>query len=161
MERELERYLADRGPTGLFTRLARATLLVEGFQHRCLDPFGLRFIDFSVLRVLDLAGEPHELSAGELADLTLRSTGGITQIVDRLAAAGLVVRRPDPSDRRRVVVGLTDAGLDLVRRAQQAYARERARVLAPLDDAELARLDDAVGRLIDVLEGDAAVEVAS
>jgi DNA-binding MarR family transcriptional regulator len=161
MANELERYLADRGPTGLFTRLARATLLVEAFQHRCLDPFSLRFIDFSVLRVLELADPDHQLTPGELGALTLRSSGGITQIVDRLVGAGLVERRPDPGDRRKVVVHLTDHGARVVTDAQDAYARERARVLAPLGDDELAEIDRSVNRLIDVLEEDPAAEAAS
>lgn len=157
----LERYLADAGPTGLFTRMARATLLMEALQHRCLDPFDLRFIDFSVLRVLQLATPDHQLSPSELADLTLRSSGGITQIVDRLTDRGLVARSPDPGDRRKVVVRLTADGLRLVRRAQEAYAHERARVLAPLAPGELEAIDHAVTRLLDVLGDDAAGRVAS
>ena len=43
-------YLSEPGPQGLFTRLTRVGLLLDGFQHRVLDSFGLRFIDFSVLR---------------------------------------------------------------------------------------------------------------
>ena len=50
------RYLSEPGAVGLFTRLTRVGLLVDAFQHRCLDPFGLRFIDYSVLRVLELVG---------------------------------------------------------------------------------------------------------
>ena len=40
---------------GLFTRLTRVGLLLDGFQHRVLDAFGLRFIDFSVLREIGRA----------------------------------------------------------------------------------------------------------
>ena len=43
---------------GLFTRLSRVGLLLDAFQHRCLDAFDIRFIDYSVLRVLQLAGAP-------------------------------------------------------------------------------------------------------
>src|SRR3546814_8260819 len=70
-------YLSDPGPSGLFTRLARLGLLVDAFQHQALDGVGLRFIDFSVLRLLQLAGSPYQLSPSELAELTLRSTGAI------------------------------------------------------------------------------------
>ena len=55
------RYLSEPGAVGLFTRLTRVGLLVDAFQHRCLDPFGLLFIDYSVLRVLRArrAAAPH------------------------------------------------------------------------------------------------------
>lgn len=158
---DLDWYLSDPGQSGLFTRLARLGLLVDAFQHQALDGFGLRFIDFSVLRLLQLAGSPHQLSPSELAELTLRSTGGITQIVDRLESAGLVGRTPDAGDRRRVVVALTPKGLRLVEKAQERYAGERARVLAPLADGELDVIDGAVRRLLDLLTEDAAADAAA
>jgi DNA-binding MarR family transcriptional regulator len=157
---DLANYLGDPGQSGLFTRLARVGLLLDAFQHRCLDEHGLRFVDFSVLRVLRISGE---LSPSELAELTLRSTGGMTQIVDRLVTSGLVGRRPDASDRRRVVVGLTPKGRRVVDRAQTTYGRERARVLGPLSDEELVEIDHAVRRLLALLTEDAitAEEAAS
>lgn len=150
---DLALYLEDPGQSGLFTRLARVGLLLDAFQHRCLDEHGLRFVDFSVLRVLQLSGA---LSPSELAEVTLRSTGGMTQIVDRLVTAGLVGRTPDPSDRRRVVVGLTPKGRRVVDKAQATYARERAGVLGPLSDRELAEVDRAVRRLLTLLTDEAA-----
>jgi DNA-binding MarR family transcriptional regulator len=156
---DLDHHLEDGGISGVFTRLTRVGLLLDAFQHRCLDEFGLRFVDFSVLRVVELAGE---LTPSELAELTLRSTGGMTQIVDRLVKAGLVLRSPDPTDRRKVVVGLTPKGRRLTDKAQAAYARERARVLGPLSEAELHEIDAAVRRLLDLLSDDAeAAEAAS
>lgn len=157
---DLARHLDDDGPSGLFTRLARVGLLLDAFQHRCLDEFGLRFIDFSVLRVLDLTDE---VTPSALAELTLRSTGGMTQIVDRLERDGLAGRTPSATDRRKVVVTLTPKGKRLVDRAQASYARERARVLGPLTARELAEVDRAVRRLLALFEADdaGAAETAS
>jgi len=150
-----ERYLSEPGPMGLFTRLARVGLLVDAFQHRCLDPFGLKFVDFSVLRVLHLAGPPYQMSPTELADVVLRSSGGMTQILDRLEQAGLVERGSDASDRRKVVVRLTDDGVDTARRASAAYARERRRILRALPPDEVEPVDTAVRRLLEVFTDDA------
>ena len=155
---DFDRYMHDPGQSGLLTRLSRVGLLLDAFQHRCLDPFKLRFVDYSVLRVLQLAGE---LSPSELAELTVRSTGGMTQIVDRLVRAGLVARTAHPDDRRKIFVALTPKGSALADQARKAYDRERARVLGPLTDKELVEIDRAVRRLLDVFEGDAAEEAAS
>ena len=151
---DLTRHMGDTGQSGLLTRLTRVGLLLDAFQHRCLDQFGLRFIDFSVLRVLLLSGGA--LSPSELAEITLRSTGGMTQIIDRLVADGLVGRTPDPADRRKVVVALTPKGRRLVAKAGTAYEAERARVLGPLTDAELHEIDHAVRRLLELFETEAA-----
>ena len=113
--------MGDTGQSGLLTRLTRVGLLLDAFQHRCLDQFGLRFIDFSVLRVLELSGG--EMRPSELAEVTLRSTGGMTQIIDRLVADGLVGRTPDSVDRRKVVVALTPKGRRLTMKAGEAYER--------------------------------------
>ena len=153
------RYLSEPGAVGLFTRLTRVGLLVEAFQHRCLDPFGLRFIDYSVLRVLELVGEPHRMSPTELSDIVVRSSGGMTQILDRLERAGLVARTPDPADRRKVLVALTDEGMRTADEANARYAAERERLLAGLSPDEVQRLDDAIHRLLEVLTADSAARV--
>ena len=136
---------------GLFTRLTRVGLLLDGFQHRALDPFGLRFIDFSVLRVLQNSGAPYRAAAGELSELVLRSSGGMTQILDRLERLGLVQRMTDPSDRRKVLAELTDKGLETAQRASASYAKERRRILKSLSDDEVEKVDAAVRLLLGVL----------
>ena len=146
------RYLSEPGPVGLFTRLTRVGLLVDAFQHRCLDPFGLLFIDYSVVRVLALAGPPYRMSPTELADVVVRSSGGMTQILDRLERAGLVARAADPTDRRKVVVGLTDVGRETAAQANARYLDAREELLAELSAAEVAEIDAAVHRLLELLE---------
>ena len=146
------RYLSEPGPVGLFTRLTRVGLLVDAFQHRCLDPFGLRFIDYSVLRVLALAGPPYRMSPTELADVVVRSSGGMTQILDRLERAGLVDRAADPTDRRKVVVGLTAAGRQTAEAASARYLDAREELLGGLSAREVSELDAAVHRLLELLE---------
>jgi DNA-binding MarR family transcriptional regulator len=146
------RYLSEPGPVGLFTRLTRVGLLVEAFQRDCLDPFGLRFIDYSVLRVLQLAGPPYAMSPTELADVVVRSSGGMTQILDRLERAALVRRAPDPSDRRKVLVSLTDEGLGTAERAHASYRRAREGLLEPLSPSEIEDLDASVHRLLELLD---------
>jgi DNA-binding MarR family transcriptional regulator len=145
-----ERFLSEPGPMGLFTRLTRVGLLLDEFQHRALDPFCLRFIDFSVLRVLQLAGSPYRVSAGELSEIVLRSTGGMTQILDRLSQLGLVRRVADANDRRKVLAELTDDGLDVAQRASASYARERRRILRSLSGPEVDTIDASIRLLLDV-----------
>jgi DNA-binding MarR family transcriptional regulator len=144
-------YLSEPGPVGLFTRLTRVALLVDAFQHRCLDPYGLRFIDYSVLRLLHLSGKPYAMSPTELSEIVLRSSGGMTQILDRLEKLGLVSRAPDPSDRRKVLAALTRVGLRTAERVNESYLDARERLLAPLSPSELEQLDGAIHRLLEVL----------
>jgi DNA-binding MarR family transcriptional regulator len=141
---------------GLFTRLTRVGLLLDAFQHRCLDQLGLRFIDYSVLRVLQLSGPPYEMTPTELSEIVLRSSGGMTQIVDRLERSQYVRRANDLTDRRRVVITLTEAGIDVVKRASAEYARARRKLLTQLTTSEVEECDDAVRLLLKVLSEPAA-----
>ncbi|MDY7556917.1 MarR family winged helix-turn-helix transcriptional regulator [Cryobacterium sp. 10C3] len=62
-----------------------------------------------MLAALRRAGSPYERAPRELADHTMVTTGAMTKRLDRLAAAGLIVRRHVAGDGRRRVVALTPA----------------------------------------------------
>jgi DNA-binding MarR family transcriptional regulator len=69
-------------------------------------------------RCLDILDQRGQMSAGALAQESGLSTGAITAVIDRLHKAGYAERVPDPADRRRVLVELTDkaraAGYELM-----------------------------------------------
>lgn len=65
------------------------------------DRFGLHTTD---LEVLDLIVLRKTVSPSELANATGLTSGAVTALIDRLEQRGLVERRPDPNDRRRVLV---------------------------------------------------------
>ncbi len=151
----LARYLSEPDSAGLFTRLTRVALRLEAFQRRCLDGLELNFGDFALLRVLILAEPDHQLLPTELGELLLRSSGGITQMVDRLEARGLLERSRDSTDGRRIVVGLTREGHRLGELASERYREGRTSVLGPLEEAEAAEIDRSMNRLLELLDADA------
>lgn len=59
-------------------------------------------------RCLDIIQRLGRITAGELAHHTGLTTGAVTVVIDRLERAGYVARSRDPSDRRKVLVELTD-----------------------------------------------------
>ncbi|HET9690071.1 MAG TPA: MarR family transcriptional regulator [Acidimicrobiales bacterium] len=108
---------------------------------------GLGEVELSLpqYRVLMLLARQSEL-ASRLADHLAVSRPSVTSVVDGLVGRGLVVRVPDVADRRRVGHSLTDAGRDLLGRADEAVERrfgaiaghmagegERAEALAGLE----------------------------
>ncbi|HEX7094439.1 MAG TPA: MarR family transcriptional regulator [Acidimicrobiales bacterium] len=78
---------------------------VDLFDQAVVDMFGLNRTDG---RLIDLLEEQGPMSAGELARAAHLSTGAVTTAVDRLVERGLVQRMADPTDRRRVIIGITD-----------------------------------------------------
>ncbi len=147
-------YLSEPGLSTLFTRIARIALLLGDFQHRCFEAYGLRFVDYSVLRVLQLEEAPYQMSPTRLSEVLVRSTGGMTQILDRLERSGLVERSADPSDRRKVIVGLTAKGLELSNRANRDWVAQKAELLSYLPAKDFKRLDRAVRDLLKLFTDD-------
>jgi DNA-binding MarR family transcriptional regulator len=67
--------------------------------------FGINRTDTKCVDILDQHGS---MSAGELARESRLTTGAITAVIDRLERAGIARRVADPSDRRRVLIELTE-----------------------------------------------------
>lgn len=138
-----ERPDLDLATIGVTGRLTRAFAFIEAAIEPTLDEFGLSRASFDTLAVLRRSGPPYQLTAGELATRLMRSAGTLTTRIDRLVDAGLVVREPDPRDRRVMLVALTDDGWRLTDDAASAHLANEARLLSPLAPRErqtLARL---------------------
>ncbi|MEO6989342.1 MAG: MarR family transcriptional regulator, partial [Aquihabitans sp.] len=144
---DLSVYGAD-GLSSVFARLMRASLLLDAVQRSSLTPFGLTFIDYSALCILENSGEPFRLAPSRMAELLVRTTGGTTRIVDRLETRGLVERVPGGSDRRSVLVGLTPDGHELCRSARAAYHERRAQIVAHMDPVDLEHINASIGLLV-------------
>src|SRR3954452_6022172 len=127
----------DPTPMATFTRLWRAARLADERLQEVFDAHGLERGSFDVLATLRRAGTPFRLSAGALARGLVMSTGGMTKRLDKLEAAGLIARSPDPDDRRGVLVSLTDEGLARVDRAAVDHLANEARLLESLSAREV------------------------
>ena len=111
------------------------------------ERFGLKRGEYKVLLKLRFAPSAC-LSPGDLAERLLVSTGGMTNRLDRLEAAGFVKRSPDPDDRRGLDITLTDSGREVIDRAIDAQAAEEAAVLSVLAPKDRARLNDLLRALM-------------
>src|SRR5262245_36542032 len=77
---------------------------VDRLDGLAAERFGLNRTD---LRCRDRLGRAGALAPTELARALGFTTGGVTTVIDRLEQAGYARRRPDPADRRRVIVEAT------------------------------------------------------
>src|SRR3954463_11059096 len=107
---------------------------------------GLALADFDVLAQLSLAGG--ELRMTELAARALISRSGMTRRVARLVDEGLVRRANAGSDRRGVVVGLTDAGVARLAETAPVHLRAVSEMfVAQLDEQERVVLKSALDKV--------------
>lgn len=113
-----------------------------------LEPFGLTYPQY--LTLLALWSGPPEQTVGALGKRLSLDSGTLTPLLKRLEAVGLVTRRRDPDDERRVIVTLTDRG--------DALQDDLAHVPGALVEQIGMSMDDGIvlrrllGRLLDALE---------
>jgi DNA-binding MarR family transcriptional regulator len=113
------------------------------FNQAMADRLGLHPTDLQCVSLLSL--EPEPLSTGEIAKLTGLTPSAATRLVDRLEAAGLVVRRASPADRRRALVELASR-TTVVSEAWDEPGHAFGEVLDSYTDDELAVIGDYLQR---------------
>lgn len=136
-----ERPDLDVAPQGVIGRLHRLAAHLTQELTDVYRQHGLSEGEFDVLATLRRTGAPYELAAGELAEHTMVTTGGLTKRIDRLEAAGLVRRRPSETDGRGRVVGLTPAGVRTIDDAFTAHMHNERRLLDQLSPEQAADLE--------------------
>ncbi|HMO12196.1 MAG TPA: MarR family transcriptional regulator [Actinotalea sp.] len=143
-----ERPDLDVEPLAVLSRITRLAKHLDQARARAFDGHGLEQWEFDVLSALRRAGEPYELSPGALVTQTLVTSGTMTNRIDRLAARGLVERRPAPADRRGVLVTLTAGGRARVDAALADLLDVERDLLAALPAAERGTLATLLRRLV-------------
>lgn len=86
------------------------------------------------LAILEGAGQP--LSPTTIAERLLVTTASVTSLLDTLERRGLVERRPDPTDRRRLLVELTDDGRVLVEQFLPEIVALQTAIIAELSETQ-------------------------
>jgi DNA-binding MarR family transcriptional regulator len=133
----------DTSPIAVVARIGRACALLDRGLNENFGRFGLNRTAWDVLAALRRVGAPYRRSPTELYRSLMRTSGGMTHLVDRLEQEGLVERLADPDDRRGLLVGLTRKGRTLIARVGPSHLETERRMLAALskqEQAELARL---------------------
>ncbi|WP_292224819.1 MarR family transcriptional regulator [Brevundimonas sp.] len=144
----------DMLPLEVLGRLNEASqLIVRERQSPVFSRYGLQHGEFDVLATLRRSGAPEGLTPTALFEAAMMSSGGMTARIDRLEKAGLVERRPHPSDRRATLVKLTDKGFDLIEAMMPVHELTAQDILSPLSREEQTALNDLLARLIGALDG--------
>ena len=135
--------------TGRIVRLASLFLQVfERDKQRAFAEHGLKESDFGVLSPLRRVGEPFELTPTELARHKMITSGGMTAALDRLEAKGMIVRVPNPNDRRGSLVRLTERGREVIDASMELHADVEQKLVAPLSEQERADLQRLLRKLL-------------
>jgi DNA-binding MarR family transcriptional regulator len=95
------------------------TNLWAAVEAHMLREYGLTMARYDVLAHLRMAGG--RLGLSELASAIALSPSGLSKLLDRMHASGLIRREPHPDDARAVFATLTPHGRQLVNRARRGH----------------------------------------
>ena len=98
--------------------ILRTADVLRRFVSRVLEPYDVTAQQYNVLRILRGAGTDG-LPTLTIGERMLEDSPGVTRLIDRLAAKGLVDRARSTEDRRQVLCRITSAGLDLLARIDE------------------------------------------
>ncbi len=154
-----ERPELDVSPTHVLQRITRLYLLQSASFAEVFARYGISFGEYEVLAALTRSGPPHRMKPTELVAALVLSSGAMTNRIDRVEAAGLVQRLPDPDDRRGTLVALTSRGRRVVDQALHDHLANEERLLGDLTATERRQLTGLLRKLL-VSEAFAALDPA-
>src|SRR5689334_1801000 len=149
----------DVEPMQVLSRISRLARHLDIARRGAFTEHGLESWEFDVLSALRRQGPPFQLTPGALLRATLVTSGTMTNRIDRLAAANLVRREPDPRDKRGVLVTLTEAGRERVDAALDGLLRREQALLAALDPGERRNLADLMRILLAPFDNELSLKV--
>ncbi|TDP89936.1 MarR family winged helix-turn-helix transcriptional regulator [Labedaea rhizosphaerae] len=138
--------------TDLMRLFTRAHKLLRAATDEAMSRYGVRVGQNLVLEVL---WEQDGLTPGELAERLGVATPTIVKSASRMATAGLVERRRDPTDGRLVRIHLTEHARSVQQDIARARADLAAHAFATLTAAERKHLESALVKIIDRMQSPA------
>lgn len=145
---------ADNRDTSIPTLDAQLCFALYTATHRLtrayrplLEPLGLTYVQYLVMLVL---WEHTPRSVGELGDALYLDSGTLTPLLKRMERAGLVSRRRDTEDERRVLIELTEGGRALKQQAEDVSDDILCQLSMSRDEAK--QLRSRIMRLVDNLD---------
>jgi DNA-binding MarR family transcriptional regulator len=133
---------------GIVERIQALAKAFDRSLDETLEQYGLDRRSYQLLGRLRSYGPPYRRSAGQLAADMRLSSGAMTNRLDRLEAAGLVRRLPDPGDRRGTLVEPTETGNETWDRTTGTQARREAVIASVLEPSERDELHRLLRRLM-------------
>jgi DNA-binding MarR family transcriptional regulator len=143
---------ADESVQRVVTAVHRLSRALNQWYDRQLADLGVSSGEWAVLAELARSVDGAPLTPSQLAVAANVAPSSMTHRLDRLVQRGLIRREPDPSNRTRVLVHLSDAGYQLYVAAIRDADLVEADVLACLASSEVEQLATLLERAISGLD---------
>lgn len=131
----------DPTPLGIVGRVIVLAKHLEASVGKALAKHDLTLGQFDILATLRRHGVKGMLSPSHLLGSVMLSSGGMTSRLDTLERDGLIVRKPDPKDRRGVLIELTPKGRKTIDAATETRFLEASGSMPNISKTEREALE--------------------
>ncbi|NVJ96710.1 MAG: MarR family transcriptional regulator [Alphaproteobacteria bacterium] len=150
-----ERPDLDTKPMALLGRLLKLQQHTSKAMADNFSQYGLNTSSFDVLATLRRSGPPYQLSPGALINMTMVTSGTMTNRIDQLVKAGFVERIKNPDDGRGFLIALTEKGFKLVDDAVTTHVVTQKELTDRLSDEDRNTLNALVKKYLATFENEA------
>ena len=119
---------------------------------RMLAAYGVDAFNGAQGRILYVLWQQENISISSLSAQTSLANTTLTSMLDRMESAGLIVRRPDPQDRRTRLIALTDKAKALRSDYQRISAQMNERYYTGFTQEEIRQFESYLQRVLANLE---------
>ncbi len=135
----------------LSKRISRIGGVFEQAIKAEMSELGLTYAEFDVLVALHRTGAPYRLKPSDLTRALFLTSGGTSNVLQRLTTAGYVEREAHPDDARSRWVRLTEEGRRLAETALEASGRAHTEVLAGVPEETIRDAADALREVLTII----------
>ncbi|WP_271948203.1 MarR family winged helix-turn-helix transcriptional regulator [Ruegeria faecimaris] len=142
----------DVGPMETVGRLTRLAVQLRRAMENTWALHDMNAASFDVLATLRRSGKPEGLSPGELLELTMVTSGTMTNRVDQLVKVGMVERVQNPEDGRGFLIRLTQNGFKAIEAAVSDHVETQQRLVQGLSLQQRDQLNHLLRSLSETLD---------
>lgn len=147
-----ERPALDVSAKGIVGRIIRLQAVMMDQVADLFSRHGIQPGEYAVLCNLRIQGNPYQLSPKGIAQSVLLTSGGLSNLLERLENKKYIKRLPDPQDRRGVLVQLQALGKKIIDAAMTEHVQFEAGLVSALNQSERATLENLLKKLLTNLE---------
>lgn len=117
--------------------------------NNSLKPYGITLQQFNVLRILR-GQKGHSLNLSEIQERMINKNSNTTRLIDKLVSKRYVERLTDDSNRRKIKVHITPAGMSFINSLDEVVDQnEEKRIVKNLNNKELEQLNQLLEKIRD------------
>jgi DNA-binding MarR family transcriptional regulator len=147
-----ERPDLDASAKAIVGRLIRLQAVLLHTVSTTFKTFKINPGEYAVLCTLRVSGHPYQLPPKKIIQSVLLSSGGMSNLLEKMEQKQLIKRTFDPHDRRGVLVKLTPHGKTIIDAAMAAHVKAEHQLITALDKNEQKTLVSLLRKLLLALD---------